>query len=212
MLDSTERHFKKIRNAQHNTEQGQTNSVLIKSNRSLNTLVEYAKKNLMDMKTSKNTASNTFKNSSAFWLKQVAANRNRQKKRELTNKRPKRNKKPIIARGNIKEKDSTLISVRLKKAIMAGLWPTAAPLRTPTSRVPMLTSEENESLTKKRKSAQKMQSQSSDEEYFKTLLSEGKKTVGGPPLIPALKNLKEKLISRGQWGGEKVKGKDKDNK
>lgn len=47
---------------------------------------------------------------------------------------------------------------------------------------------------------------------YKTLLSEGKKTVGGPPPTPALKNLKDKLISRGQWGGEKGKGKGKDNK
>ena len=44
---------------------------------------------------------------------------------------------------------------------------------------------------------------------YKTLLEDGKKTVGGPPPTPALKNLKEKLIIRGQWGSEKGKGKGK---
>ena len=44
---------------------------------------------------------------------------------------------------------------------------------------------------------------------YKTLLAEGKKTVGGPPPTPALRTLKEKLIYRGQWGSEKGKGKGK---
>ena len=44
---------------------------------------------------------------------------------------------------------------------------------------------------------------------YKTLLAEGKKTVGGPPPTPALKNLKEKLINRGQWGGKKAREKEK---
>lgn len=45
---------------------------------------------------------------------------------------------------------------------MAGIWPTATPLRTQTNGAPMQTTEENESLSKKRKSVQEMQSMSSD--------------------------------------------------
>jgi len=33
--------------------------------------------------------------------------------------------------------------------------------------------------------------------------------VGGPPPTPALKNLKDKLISRGDWGGISGKGNGK---
>jgi hypothetical protein len=47
---------------------------------------------------------------------------------------------------------------------------------------------------------------------YQTLLAEGKKTVGGPPPTPALKQLKEKLIYRGQWGSEKGKGNGKGTK
>jgi hypothetical protein len=43
----------------------------------------------------------------------------------------------------------------------------------------------------------------------KTLLAEGKKTLGGPPPTPALRHLKEKLINKGLWGNEKGKGKGK---
>ena len=45
---------------------------------------------------------------------------------------------------------------------------------------------------------------------YRTLLGEGKQTVGGPPPTPALKNLKDKLTSRGDWG--RTKGKRKGSK
>ena len=47
---------------------------------------------------------------------------------------------------------------------------------------------------------------------YRILLGERKQTVGGPPPTPALKNLKDKLTSRGEWGGSKGKGKGNEKK